>query len=73
MRRLRLNCKCKDDKNNDISYQCYYKSDTSTCCKKSSEASVNHYDHSYEPAYYGQVADQIKGKNINSTMHAHWQ
>ena len=66
VRRLRLNCECKDAESNVVKYQCYYISDTSTCCKKSSETSVNHY-HDYEPAYYGQVADQIKGKNIDST------
>ena len=73
VRRLRLKCTCKDTDNNKVEYTCYYKSDTSTCCSKSSETSVNHY-HSYVPAYYAQVADQIKGKKINSTinvMHAY--
>ena len=61
VRRLRLDCKCQDSQGNYVAYQCYYKSDISTCCKKSPEVSANHY-HSYEPAYYGQAADQIKGK-----------
>ena len=61
VRRLRLDCQCQDKFGNDVDYKCYYKSDINTCCKKSAEVSANHY-HSYEPAYYGQAADQIKGK-----------
>ena len=38
-----------------------YISDMSTCCKKSPLDSTNLY-HNYEPAYYGQAAEQIKGK-----------
>ena len=60
-RRLRLSCKCKNDKDEDVEYKCFYKSDTSRCCKKSKEASWAHY-HSNAIAYYAQVADQIKGK-----------
>ena len=61
VRRLRLDCQCQDSEGNDINYQCYYISDINTCCKKSPLESSNHY-HSYEPAYYGQAADQIKGE-----------
>ena len=61
VRRLRLNCQCQDSQGNDVDYQCYYRSKINTCCKKSAEVSANHY-HSYVPAYYGQAADQIKGK-----------
>ena len=64
-RRLRLTCVCNDASNNNVVYQCFYRSDTSTCCKKSS---VNHY-HSYVPAYYAQLADQIKGKKLIETKH----
>ena len=61
VRRLRLSCQCQNKLGNNVGYQCFYKSDMSTCCKKSPLDSTNLY-HSYEPAYYGQAAEQIKGK-----------
>ena len=54
--KLRLDCTCKDNNDNEVEYQCYYRSVIDTCCTKGSDTSADHY-HSYEPAYYGQLAE----------------
>ena len=64
VRRIRLDCTCKDSKNNDVNYQCYYVSNIGDCCTKlSSKASGDHY-HKYAVAYYAQAVDWIKGKLV---------
>ena len=58
-RDLRLDCKCKDNEGNDISYSCYYVSYYQQCCQNQVKSSDHYHDHAV--AYYSQAADKLKG------------